>query len=125
MHIAFPFNISNHGRTAEADDNAHIRQMIEQVLFTSPGERVNRPDFGTGIQGLVFAAAGDEIMAATKFMVQGALQQHLLNVIQVQDIQVESEDTALKVMVQYIVLKTGQPEMAVFERESKDNLFGF
>ncbi len=119
MHIAFPFKISDHGRTAEVDEHVHIRQMIEQVLFTSPGERVNRPDFGTGIQNLVFAPAGDEILAATKFMIQGALQQHLNNLIMVQDIQVKSEDTALKVAVRYIALGTGQPGAAVFERHLK------
>ncbi|QTA89090.1 GPW/gp25 family protein [Desulfonema magnum] len=117
MHIAFPFKINGRGRTAKVETDEHIRQMIEQVLFTSPGERVNRPDFGTGISNLIFASIGDEIIAATKFMVQGALQQHLSDVILVQDIHVESEDAALRVAVQYVAIKSGQQRVAMFERK--------
>ena len=49
MEIAYPFHVDGRGRSAPADANEHIRQMIEQVLFTAPGERVNRPEFGTGL----------------------------------------------------------------------------
>ena len=39
---------------AATSDDDHIRDLIEQVLFTSPGERVMRPDFGAGLLALVF-----------------------------------------------------------------------
>ena len=51
--------------------------MIEQVLFTMPGERVNRPDFGSGVMQLVFAPASDEMATAAEFLVRGNLQQWL------------------------------------------------
>ena len=74
MNIAYPLNYDERGRTGEADENDHIREMIEQVLFTSPGERVNRPNFGSGLMQLVFAPNSPELAAATQFAVQGALQ---------------------------------------------------
>ena len=77
MNIAYPFHIDGRGRTADADNEEHIRQMIEQLLFTSPGERVNRPDFGTGLMQLIFAPNSPELAAATEFTVQGALRQWL------------------------------------------------
>lgn len=116
MHVSFPFQISSRGRSAQAGEDDHIRQLIEQVLFTAPGERINRPNFGTGLMGFVFAPASDETMMAAKFMVQGALQQQLSNLIQVQDVEVDSEDAALKVTVQYIILKGQRQETARFER---------
>jgi phage baseplate assembly protein W len=87
--------------------------MIEQVLFTSPGERVNRPDFGSGLMQLIFAPNSDELATATQFLVQGALQQWLGDLIQVDDLQVESEDASL----QYTIRRTQQRREASFSRE--------
>lgn len=53
MNIAYPFRFDGGGRTATADDDRHIRDLIEGVLFTNPGERVNRPDFGSGLGQLL------------------------------------------------------------------------
>ena len=50
IHLAFPFHFDAHGRTAISDDAAYLRQLLELLLFTSPGERVNRPDFGGGLR---------------------------------------------------------------------------
>ena len=97
MHLAYPFHIDGRGRSAEATSDEHSRQMIEQVLFTVPGERVNRPDFGTGLQQLVFGPSSPELAAATEFTVQGALQKWLEDVIQVEEVQVESVETDLRV----------------------------
>jgi phage baseplate assembly protein W len=116
MNIDFPLSFDGRGRTAQADDDAHIRDLIEQVLFTSPGERVNRPDFGSGLMQLVFAPNSDELAAATQFLVQGALQQWLGDLIQVDAVQVESEDATLRVNVQYTVRRTGQQQVAQFAR---------
>ena len=72
-------------RRPTSDD--HIRDLIEQVLFTAPGERVNRPNFGSGLLQLVFAPNSDELAAATQFLVQGALQQWLGDLIQVEGVE--------------------------------------
>jgi uncharacterized protein len=116
MNLDFPLHFDGRGRTAETDYEGHIRDLIEQLLFTAPGERVNRPDFGSGLQQLVFAPNSDELAAATQFLVQGALQQWLGDLIQVDAVQVESEDSALRVVVQYTVRRTQQRQVAQFAR---------
>jgi phage baseplate assembly protein W len=116
MNIDYPFRFDNRGRTAEADDDNHIRDLIEQVLFTAPGERVNRPDFGSGLMQLVFAPNSEELATATQFIVQGSLQQWLGDLIEVTEVQVESQDSSLLVTVQYTVRRTQQRQTAQFSR---------
>ena len=84
QQIAYPYHIEGRGRTATTDPDSHIRDLIEQVFFTSPGERVNRPTFGGGLLELVFAPNSDALAAATQFLVQGALQQWLGDLIPVE-----------------------------------------
>ncbi len=117
MHIAYPFQIAGDGRCATATDDEHIRQMIEQVLFTAPGERVNRPDFGTGLLQLVFGPNSPEVAAAVEFTAQGALQQWLGDVIQVESVSVESTDSTLKVHVSDMVRRNQQRQVAEFSRQ--------
>ena len=116
MNIDFPLHFDSRGRTAVTGDDDHIRDMIEQVLFTNPGERVNRPTFGSGLMQLVFAPNSDELAAASQFLVQGALQQWLGEVIQVDELQVESEDSTLRVTIQYTVRRSQQRQVAQFVR---------
>src|SRR5204863_6259000 len=104
--VDYPFSFDNRGRTADATADDHIRDLIEQVLFTSPGERVNRPTFGCGMNQLVFAPNSPELAAATQFLVQGALQQWLGDLIVVDSVEVASEDAALEVTISYIVRST-------------------
>ena len=116
MNLDFPLHFDGRGRTAETDYESHIRHLIEQVLFTAPGERVNRPDFGSGLQQLVFAPNSDELAAATQFLVQGALQQWLGDLIVVDDVSAESEDSRLEVTVVYTVRRTQEQRQAQFTR---------
>ena len=116
MNVDFPYRYDGTGGTATVSVDEHIRDLIEQVLFTSPGERVNRPDFGSGLQRLVFAPNSDELATATQFLVQGALQQWLGDLIQVDEVQVESEESELRVTVQYTVRRTQQQQTAQFSR---------
>jgi uncharacterized protein len=69
MNVNFPFQFNGAGGTADPLA-AYLNQLVEQVLFTSPGERVNLPDFGSGVLQLVFAPTSAEIAAATQFTVQ-------------------------------------------------------
>src|SRR5437588_8981987 len=116
MNVDFPYHLDNRGRTAETDDDDHIRDLIEQVLFTAPGERVNRPTFGSGLLQLVFAPNSDALAAATQATVQGALQAWLADVIEVQDVSVEAVDSALRTTVGYTIRRTQAPQTATFER---------
>jgi len=114
INIDFPFHFDNSGRTAATDDDDHIRDMIEQLLFTSPGERVNRPDFGSGLLGMVFEPNSPELAATLQFAMQAALQQWLGDLIEVQALEVNSEDSALRVAVQYLVRRTSEQRTEVF-----------
>jgi uncharacterized protein len=104
MHVDFPYRVDGRGRTAETDDEPYVRDLIEQLLFTSPGERVNRPDFGTGLMQLVFAPNSDEVAATIQLLVRGALQQWLGDVIRVEEVVAESQDASLVIEVRYTVL---------------------
>ena len=117
MQIRFPFQIDSSGRTALADEEAHVRQLIEQLLFTSAGERVNRPEMGSGILQLVFAPNSAELASATQFQVQGALQQYLDELIQVSSVQVRAEEGALIVEVAYVLRRGERPQAARFVQE--------
>lgn len=117
MQIAHPYHVDGRGRTARTDSDEHIRDMIEQVLFTAPGERVNRPEFGTGLQQLVFGPNSPELATATEFMVQGALQRWLSDVIEVLGVDVESVESTLRVKVRYRVSRTQDEVEATFSRE--------
>jgi phage baseplate assembly protein W len=105
--IDFPYAFDGRRRTAAPpDDDAHIRDLIEQVLFTVPGERVNRPDFGSGLMQLVFQPNGVELAAATEFLVRNALQQWLGDLIEVEEVAVEARDSTLQVTIGYLVRRS-------------------
>src|SRR4051794_12705791 len=116
MQFDYPYDFDTRGRTAETTDDEHIRDLIEEVLFTSPGERVNRPTFGSGVLQLVFAPNSPELAATVQFLVQGALQQWLGGLIQIEAVRAEAEDATLRVIVQYVVLRTGERRVAEMER---------
>jgi phage baseplate assembly protein W len=114
-YIDYPFQVNARGRTGTTTRNDHIRDMIIQVLFTSPGERVNRPDFGCGLLQLVFAAANTALVATIQFSVQGALQRWLGDIIQIQDVNITQDDSSLAVEVVYLRLDSGEILTDIFE----------
>lgn len=116
MNIDFPFHFDGRGRTASTSDNDHIRDMIEQLLFTNPGERVNRPDFGSGLLGMVFEPNSPELASALQFGMQAAIQRWLGDLIELQTLEVTSEEATLRVVVQYVVRRTGEPRTETIER---------
>jgi phage baseplate assembly protein W len=116
MQIDHPIHLDARGRTAVTGYEDHIRDLIEQVLFTTPGERVNRPTFGTGLLQLVFSPNSDELATATQFLVQGALQQWLGELIQVDAVDVHADDSTLRVIVEYVIRRDGSRRMAELER---------
>ena len=116
MTLDYPYRFDRSGRTAATDDDDHIRDLIEQVLFTAPGERVNRPDFGSGVLRLVFAPNSDTLASATEFLVQGALQQYLGDLIQADTVSVVHDDATLRVTVQYTVRRTAERKVVEFTR---------
>lgn len=103
-NIDFPYHIERDGRTATSGDLDHIRDLVEQVLFTSPGERVMRPEFGSGVLAMVFEPNSTALAATAQMLIQGALQQHLGHLIAVNSVDVEALDSTFRVAVHYVLL---------------------
>lgn len=112
-----PFRVDHRGRTATADLDRHVRDLVEQLLFTSPGERVNRPDLGTELRQAVFAPNSDELAAALEHMIQGALQQWLSEHLTVQRVQLTASESTLTIDVSYLVKRNHELRQARFEQE--------
>lgn len=115
-YFDFPFRFDSRGRTASTTTEDHIRDMIEQILFTSPGERVNRPDFGSGVLQLIFAPNSPELAATLQFTVQAAVQRWLGDLIEIRDLDVTAVDSALTIDMKYVIRRTGQEQSAQFTR---------
>jgi hypothetical protein len=115
FHVASPLALDARGQTRLADDERYVRGLIEQVLFTRPGERVMRPEFGTGVDALVFAPAGDELASATQALVQGALQRFLGDLLRVDEVTVVATDGQLDVTIRYVPLRApvGEPQRTI------------
>ena len=108
MNIDFPFHIDGRGRSAETSDDDHIRDMIEQFIFTNAGERVNRPDFGSGLQQLIFAPNSPELASALKFTIQAGINRWLGDLIELRALDVQSDDSQLLINITYIVRSTSE-----------------
>jgi phage baseplate assembly protein W len=110
----FPYAFDGRGRTAVTDGPDHIRDLIEQVLFTAPGERVMRPDFGSGLLAVVFEPNSTVLAATTQMLIQGALQQYLGSLIAVQAVEVDTDEGTFSVSVRYVVLADGSARLDSF-----------
>ena len=113
MNVNFPYQFDGRGRTLDPLAS-YLRQLVEQVLFTSPGERVNLPDFGSGLLQLAFAPNSVEMAAATQFAVQGALQKWLSEYLTVQSVLVTAKEATLTVTVRYSPLNTDVTQVQTF-----------
>ena len=114
MNLNFPYQFDGRGRTQEASLQDYLTQLVEQVLFTSPGERVNMPDFGSGLRQLAFAPNSVEMAAATQFSVQAALQRWLAGYVTVQSVVATAEEAVLTVTVTYTPLNTDVTQVQTF-----------
>jgi phage baseplate assembly protein W len=116
LQIDYPFHFDSRGRTASTSEADHIRDMIEQLLMTEPGERVNRPDFGCGLRQLVFAPNSPELAAALQFAIGGALERWLSDVIEVRFLEVTAVASTLTIDLKYAIRRTGEEQVEQFVR---------
>jgi phage baseplate assembly protein W len=114
-YFSFPYRISPTGTTAETDRDGQIRDMVEQVLFTRKGERINRPEFGAGMHEMLFSENSPEIAAAAQHMVQASLQQWLAEVIEIRAVRAEAIDNLLRVNVVYSLIGDDQERHTMVE----------
>ena len=117
MEFAYPFRIDKNGRTATASYNDHIEQMVEQVIFTAMGERVNRSTFGSGVGQLLFSPLSDDLVTATQMLVNGSLQQWLGDLITVQSVIVTANESTMQITVTYVIKQTQQQQVSTFTEE--------
>jgi phage baseplate assembly protein W len=109
---AFPFRIDPASRqAAQTSYEAHVAQMIRQVLLTAPGERVNLPEFGCGLRQLLFAPRSEALETTTKLIIQQALNRWLAGQIQVEDVKVSSlqdspDPAQLLIQIDYLLIET-------------------
>jgi uncharacterized protein len=114
MNVQFPYGFDNTGHTAQTDLASHIRDMIEQLLLTSPGERVNRPTFGTGTAQLVFSPLSDALAAAQQQLIQASLQQWLPDLIRVRAVEVSAQESTLLITITYTIIQSQQQQTEQF-----------
>ena len=111
MNVKFPYGFDSTGSTAQDNLACHIRDMVEQILLTSPGERVNLPEFGCGVQQLIFAPNSDTLRTSTQFLIFNSLQRWLGDRIDLSQVSVTSEqgdEEAVTIEVVYVVKATQQ-----------------
>jgi phage baseplate assembly protein W len=116
MNIDFPFHIDGRGRSAESGADKHVLDLIEQFIFTNPGERVNRPDFGSGLQQLVFAPNSPELASALQFSLQAGLNRWLGDLIELHALDVQSTEGELRITLTYVVRSTSETRTAQLVR---------
>ncbi len=116
MNINYPWTFDGRGQTASANEADHIRQMLEQLIFTSPGERVNRPTFGSGVLQLIFAPNSPELAATVQFTMEAAIQQWLADLIELESLEVVSSDSTLSVALSYSIRRTNERQTLSLSR---------
>jgi len=114
--VAFPLRTDARGRTAAAGRADHVSDLVEAVLFTAPGERVNRPDFGCGVNLILFAPVDAAVVATTDLQVRSGLQRWLGHVIEVDDVAVELGEATVVVRISYRIRASGEARVDQFER---------
>jgi phage baseplate assembly protein W len=114
-YLGFPFALTPSGGVATTDLESAIRGRIEQVLFTSPGERVMLPEFGCGARDLVFQASGDVLAAATELTIAKALHATLGRLVMINGVNVSAEGETLQIEVVYTKNRDLEREKVVFQ----------
>jgi len=117
-HFSLPYRVAADGRTAGASPDDHVRQLIALVLFTGQGERVMRPDFGSGVNQLVFSENAPELATALQHIIQAALQRWLADLIQVRAVDVRATDSVLAVLVRFRALEGDEERIVRVVRQA-------
>ena len=117
MYFNFPFKIDDNGRSSVTNEERHIKNLIEQILFTSPGERVNRPNFGSALNQIIFEPNSDIFGISIDTLIQSSLNLWLDHLIIVESVNVENKDSTLEVTVKYKISKNQRTNVTTFRRE--------
>ncbi len=117
MYFSYPFSIDDNGRSSVTNEEQHIENLIEQVLFTSPGERINRPSFSCGLKQIIFEPNSDILAISIDTLVQSSLNLWLDHLIAIESVNVQNKDSILEVTVKYMIRKNQRTNVTTFRRE--------
>lgn len=119
MYLDLSYRADGTGRTATTDDRARrIRNLIEAVLFTAPGERVNRPEFGSGVYEMLFDSNSDALATAADFLIRSSIQRHLSDLVVIDTLTVQRNEGELKIILSYAIVGEDERRTDTFSKET-------
>ena len=110
-YLDYPYSVGSGGIPNTTPPDDHMRDLILQVLFTNPGERINLPEFGVGVQRFVFAPNSDVLRTSAQFLISASLQRWLGERINVEQVNMSSEpglEETVTIEIVYVVKATRQ-----------------
>ncbi len=117
MNLNYPFHIAKHGQVAQTDDETYLDQLIEQTLFTIPGERLNRPEFGCNIMSLVHQHPNKAQLVTAQYMVEMGLRRSIGGDLKILKVEIEAKNEILYIRIVYENYQTKQPRTLEFRRD--------
>jgi phage baseplate assembly protein W len=105
--IAFPPRLDADGAVAMSAFEEHVAESVQLIIATGRGERVMRPDFGSGLAELAFASMDAATVALARHLVEDGLQrcEPRIDVVAV-DAEADHEGGRLTIRVTYRVRRT-------------------
>jgi phage baseplate assembly protein W len=113
-YMNYPFKISGNGKISPANEEKHIKDLIEQILFTDPRERVNLPDFGCGLKSYIFAPNDRTLKTTLRLTIISSVQKWLSHLIIVEDVSVDVDEEELKISIKYTKIRDMEENLAEF-----------
>lgn len=118
-YMAFPFRLDDNG-PATSTRMDHIREQVEQVLFTSAGERVFRPEFGFGARQHVFEPNAAPLWELARGRLYGSLVEALAGEVDPKTLKVDvgpgpGQPEVLLVEISYIIAALQKEERHSFQ----------
>ncbi len=116
-YLDLSYRVDGSGRTATTGDRARrVRNLLEAVLFTAPGERVMRPDFGSGVPEMLFDANSEALETAADFLIRAAVQRYLSDVLVLSELTVNRNEGELHITVVYTLVGEDEQQTETFSR---------
>lgn len=119
--LAFPFSPATSGRssTVAYGGDAHVRQMLELLIFSLAGERVMRPELSSPVMQMVFGAGNGPVAIGLQAALQASITQWLGHVLELRDLSVkfDEKDVALEVVVTYETLASKRADRLVVRKD--------
>ena len=118
LNLAFPFRLNSRGRSDTAGDERHVRGMLEMLLLTNAGERVNRPGYGGGLARLLFGPVSPELAVTLQQTLRAEVIQWLDDVVNLQDLDVAFDESRIVVTISYVLRSDGDLKTSQFSYDT-------